>query len=149
MSRLVELKRIDKTRGPAEFAEGRGGLQDALKEYGERVSKYVPAEVLAFYSGAVQLILTKKGDEHVVFRLWAFVIVGLIAWVGTPFYIAMFTDNPKERHVNQLMASAAFGVWSYAYPAGWFMERGWHDPVLAGLLLIGFTFLSGFYQPRA
>ena len=149
MSRLVELKRIDKTREAAEFAAGEGGWQEKIKEYGERVAKYVPAEVLAFYSAAVQLILTKEGDDHAMFRLWAFVIVGLIAWIGTPLYLGMFTKNPKERRVNQLVASAAFGVWAYAYPAGWFMEMGWHDPVVAGLLLISFSFASGFYQPKA
>lgn len=149
MSRLVELKRIDKTRGAADFAAGEGGWQEKIKEYGERVAKYVPVEVLAFYTGAAQLILTKEGLDHAVFRLWAFAIVGLIAWIGTPFYLGMFTNDPKERRINQLVASAAFVVWAYAYPAGWFTEMGWHDPVVAGLLLIGFSFASGFYQPKA
>lgn len=149
MSRLVELKRIDKTPGELEFVAGDGGWQENIKEYGERVAKYVPAEVLAFYSGAVQLILTKEGDDHAMFRLWAFVIVTLIAWIGTPFYLGMFTKDPKVRRVNQLVASAAFGIWAYAYPAGWFTEMGWHDPVVAGLLLIIFSFASGFYQPKA
>jgi hypothetical protein len=149
MSRLVELKRIDDTRGKLDFESGEGGWQERIKEYGERVAKYVPAEVLAFYSGAVQLILTKEGADQAGFRLWAFAIVGLVAWIGTPFYLGMFTKNPKERHINQLVASAAFGVWAYAYPAGWFTEMGYHDPVIAGLLLIGFSFASGFYQPKA
>lgn len=149
MSRLVELKRGEETRGGAEFAAGEGGWQEKLKEYGERVAKFVPAEVLAFYTGAVQLIIVKEGDQHAVFRLWAFAIVGLIAWIGTPFYLAMFTNNRKERLVNQFVASVAFGVWAYAYPAGWFVEVGWHDAVVAGLLLIGFSFASGFYQPKA
>jgi hypothetical protein len=143
------LKRTEETRGGPEFAAGEGGWQEKLKEYGERVAKYVPAEVLAFYSGAVQLILTKEGDTHSLFRLRAFAIVGVIAWIGTPFYLGMFTKNRKERRVNQIVASAAFGVWAYAYPAGWFTEMGWHDPVVAGLLLIGFSFASGFYQPKA
>lgn len=149
MSRLVELKRISKTKGDLEFEAGEGGrLVEKIKEYGERVAKYVPAEVLAFYSAAVQLILTKEGDNHAMFRLWAFVIVGLVAWIGTPFYLGIFAKNPKERHGNQFMASIAFGVWAYAYPAGLFTDMRWHDPVVAGLLLLCFSFASGFYQPK-
>lgn len=146
MSRLVELKRRDETRGEAEFAAGGENWQDRVKEYGERVAKYVPAEVLAFYSGAVQLILTKEGEQHQLFRLWAFAIVGIVAWIGTPLYLGTFTDNLKERRINQIIASIAFGVWAYAYPAGWFAEKGWHDPVAAGLALLGFSFVSGFCQ---
>jgi hypothetical protein len=148
MSRLVELKRIDKTRKAPDFAAGGSSWQEKIKEYGERVAKYVPAEVLAFYSAAVQLILTKEGDVNAMFRLWSFIIVGLIAWIGTPLYLGMFTKNLKERRANQIVASFAFGVWAYAYPAGWFMEMGWHDPVIAGLMLIIFSFISGFYQPK-
>lgn len=148
MSRLVELKRISKTKGDLEFEAGEGGRLEKIKEYGERVAKYVPVEVIAFYTAAVQLILTKEGDDHAMFRLWAFVIVGLIAWIGIPFYLSMFTKNPKERRVNQLVASAAFGFWAYAYPAGWFVEMGLHDPVVAGLLLISFSFGIGLYQPK-
>ena len=146
MSRLVELK-PRQAPGGAEFAGGEDGWRQKVKDYGERVAKYVPAEVLAFYTAAIQLIGVREGPEHAGFRLWAFAIVGLIAWIGTPFYLALFTKNPKQRLVNQLVASAAFGFWAYAYPAGWFAEMGWHDAVVAGLLLLGFTFFSGLYQP--
>jgi len=148
MSRLVEIKQIDEMRGPPESAGSGSDWQQQLQDYGERVAKYVPVEVLAFYSVAVQLILTKEGDNHLLFRLWAFAIIGLIAWIGTPLYLSMYSKNPKERLVNQCVASVAFGVWAYAYPAGWFAEKGWHDPVIAGLLLTLFTFLSGLIQPK-
>jgi len=145
MSRLVEFKQPD--NGGPQFAGGKSGV-DKIKDYGERVAKYVPAEVLAFYSAAVQLILTKEGPAHATFRLWAFAIVGLVAWIGTPFYLGIFTRNRRVKRLNQLMGSAAFGFWAYAYPAGWFAEMGWHEPVIAGLLLLGFTFFSGFLQPK-
>jgi hypothetical protein len=148
MSRLVKLKSREQTRAADDLAAGAGGVQESIKEYGERVAKYVPAEVLAFYSSAVQLILTKEGSDHAEFRLWTFAIVGIIAWIGTPLYLGMFTNDAKERRVNQYMASLAFGFWAYAYPAGWFTEMGLHEPVVAGLLLLVFTFASGFYQPK-
>ena len=149
MSRLVELKPANAPSGSFEFAGGEGGWQERVKEYGERVAKYVPAEVLAFHTVAVQLILTKEGPNHHVFRLWAFAVFGLVAWIGTPLYLGMFTRNRRQRRINQIVASIAFGVWAYAFPAGWFAELGWHDPVAAGLLMLLFTFFSGLYQPRA
>ncbi|MCX6538404.1 MAG: hypothetical protein NT151_05650 [Acidobacteria bacterium] len=149
MSRLVELKPAEAVPSRFEFAGAEAGWQERVKEYGERIAKYVPAEVLAFYTAAVELILTKGGIDHRGFRLWAFAVVGLVAWIGTPLYLGMFTKNRRQRRVNQIVASIAFGVWAYSYPAGWFAEQGWHDPVVGGLLLLFFSFASGFYQPRA
>ena len=42
MSRLVELKRIDKTREAAEFAAGEGGWQEKIKEYALSVGDLNP-----------------------------------------------------------------------------------------------------------
>jgi len=150
MSRIVELKpKKVVTAKTAEFASGGGkGVQEKINEYGERVAKYIPAEILAFYTGVVQLILIKGDVANANLRMWLFAIFGLIAWICTPFYIARFTKISKERLANQCMATAAFGIWLYAYPAGWFVEMGWHDPLIAGLLLICFTFASGFFQPK-
>jgi hypothetical protein len=147
MSRLVEVKVIrapslEGAAAPAstESQEPRG----TLKEYGERVAKFVPAEVLAFYTGAVQLILT---HQSATFRLVAFAIVGLIALIATPIWLGRFAEHPASKRPNQVMGSIAFIAWAYAYPAGFFYGVGWHEPVVAGLLLLGFTFFSGFYQP--
>lgn len=152
MSRLVEAKprvRIAANDRVTEFASGEEtGWQAQLKEYGERVAKYVPAEVLAFYLSAVQLIMTKQGAEHATFRTALFGVVGVIALVGTPLYLGLFAKSPKEKRVNQLMATSAFIVWAYAFPSGVFAELGWHEPVIAGLLLLLWSFISGLVQPR-
>ncbi len=68
-----------------------------LKEYGERVAKYIPAEVLAFYTGATQLILAKEGDAHKLLRLWLFGIIGLIAWFGTPALLGTYSKEVAIR----------------------------------------------------
>jgi hypothetical protein len=148
MSRLVELKPAAPAPGSLRLGGGQPGVQQKIKDYGERVAKFVPVEVLAFYTGAVQLVLTKEGSDHATFRLWTFGIVGMIAWIGTPLYLGMFSKNGRERRINQIVASVAFIVWAYAYPAGWFAEMGLHEPVVAGLALLTFTFVSGFYQPK-
>jgi len=120
--------------------------RNLLKEYGERVAKYVPAEVLAFYIGAVQLIQTHQSST---FRIWAFGAFALAALIATPVWLGMFAENPRSKLPNQLIGGIAFLIWAYAYPAGIVFALGWHDPVAAGLLLLLFTFGIGFYQPKA
>jgi hypothetical protein len=147
MTRLVEIKSVG---GGGEMVAGRGGdVKQKIKDYGERVAKYVPAEVLAFYTGIVQLILTKDGDIHATFRIWTFAVFGLFSWVFTPIWLGRFTKDQRVKRYNQILGTIAFGVWAYAYPAGWFKEMGLNDPVIAGILLLTFTLISGFMQPRA
>jgi hypothetical protein len=112
------------------------------------VAKFVPAEVLAFYSCSVQLIMTKTGPTNGEFRLWAFSVVAAIGWVVTPIWLGTFSTDPATRRPNQIMGFVAFLVWAYAYPAGVFVERGVYDPVVGGIALLTFTLISGFFQPK-
>jgi hypothetical protein len=149
MSRLVEAKlKTPPLEGGADFASSDESWQEKLKAYGERVAKYVPAEVIAFYTGATQLILTKEGTDHFKFRLWAFGVVGLLAWIGTPLLLGLYSNDPTTKRANQIIGFIAFGIWAYAYPAGWIAEMKLHDAVIGGLLLLGFTFGIGFYTPQ-
>ena len=152
MSRLVEAKpRAEAARGSAGANALRGtqsSVQQRVKDYGERVAKFVPAEVLAFYSCSVQLIMTKTGPANGDFRLWAFSIVGVIGWVVTPIWLGTFSTDPATRRPNQIMGFVAFLVWAYAYPAGVFAELRLYDPVIGGIALLTFTLMSGFFQPR-
>ena len=102
-------------RGAADMASGEDPWQK-LKEYGERLAKYIPAEVLAFYTGAAQLILTKEGDALKPLRLRLFAIVGLISWLGTPALLGVYSKDPQTRRPNQIIGFVAFAVWAYAYP---------------------------------
>jgi hypothetical protein len=148
MSRLVEAKpKAD--AGFADLSSADKSTEEKVKDWGERVAKYVPAEVLAFYTGALQLILTKSGSENASFRLWATGIFGLIAWATVPLWLGRFSSDARVKRTNQIVGSIAFGAWAYAYPAGWFTEMGWHEPVIAGLLILTVSFASGFIQPKA
>jgi hypothetical protein len=149
VSRLVEARpRAETAHGAATFRGTQTSVQQRVKDYGERVAKFVPAEVLAFYSCSVQLIMTKTGPANGEFRLWAFSIVGVIGWVVTPIWLGTFSTDPATRRPNQIMGFLAFLIWAYAYPAGAFAELGIYDPVIGGLVLLTFTLLSGFFQPR-
>ena len=59
------------------------GRPKNIEEYGERVAKYIPAEILAVYTTVVSLIATKKGDSFQDFRLWAFGIAAALLLINT------------------------------------------------------------------
>lgn len=141
MSRLVEVQIAHEGVAPAPPPIG-----EQIKQQGERAAKYVPAEVLAFYMGAIQLI---QLHANPTFRTWTFALAGIFAWVFTPIWLGRFAEHPASRRPNQVMGFIAFAIWAYAYPAGFFFERGWYEPVIAGLALLVFTLLSSYYQPRA
>jgi hypothetical protein len=140
MSRLVEVQIA------REGVEAPPPIGEQVKQHAERAAKYVPGEILGFYMGAVQLI---QLHASATFRVWTFAIVGLFAWIFTPIWLGRFAEHPASKRPNQVMGFIAFGIWAYAYPAGFFFELGWHEPVIAGLALLFFTLLSSFYQPRA
>lgn len=148
MARLVEAKvKSPLVHGAADMAGGEDPRQK-LKDYGERLAKYIPAEVLTFYIGATQLILSKEGDAHKAFRLRLFAIVGLVAWFATPIFLGLYSKEPQTKRPNQIIGFIAFAVWAYAYPAGWCAEMKWYDPICGGLLLLTFTFGVAFYIPK-
>lgn len=151
MSRLVEAKPKPTQRRvtdptAADMSSG-GDPWQKVKDYGERVAKYIPAEVIAFYTAATQLILMASANEEKPLRLWLFGIFGLIAWIGTPLLLGRYSNDPRTRIPNQVVGFLAFAVWAYAYPAGWFAEMGLYKPLIGGLLLLLFTFGIAFYTP--
>jgi hypothetical protein len=147
MSRLVEPK-LPKERTLAADMAGGGDAQKTINEIGERIAKYVPAEILALYTSAVSLIATANAKDAATKRLWLFGLAGLFFLIVTPLWLGRFSDNANIKRTNQLMGLAAFAVWAYAFPAGWFHDRGLYDPIIAGLLLIVFTVISAFVTPK-
>jgi hypothetical protein len=145
MGRLVE-RRQKPARGAADLS-GRK-TESAVKEWGERVAKYIPAEILTFYTAAVSLIGAYDPIAQGGKRLWLFGIVGFIFWLLTPFWLGRFSKDKSVRITNQIIGFLAFGIWAYAFPSGWFKDMGLYDPILAGVLLILFAAVSGFITPK-
>ena len=59
MARLVE-RRTKAPAGAAEFSKGT--TESKLNEWGERVAKYIPAEILTFYTAAISLIAARVAN---------------------------------------------------------------------------------------
>jgi len=136
--RIVEERVIP--AGTGRLRSGNGAATD-VKEYFDKVAKYVPAEVVAAYisaTGAATLALNPS---------ILFILIFIACLVCTPVYITRFTNTSKEAWINSVMAVAAFVVWAYATGGGLFNYLGWYDAATASVTLVLFTLLSGAVQP--
>lgn len=144
--------------------------------YLDRVAKYVPAEVVAFFIfvnsilvNAVEkpvatAVATAAKDELVPgavreairevkmagFSVWTISwIVLIIALAMTPVYLKSVSDaadNAEAPGANIVMSMLAFPFWAYAVDALAF--RPWHDGALASIMLATFTLISGAVRPE-
>ncbi len=125
--------------GTGRFRSGEPGTN--IKEYFDRVAKYVPAEFVAAYISAngVAALALKPGS--------LFILIFVACVVCTPLYITQFTTTRKEAWINGLMAVAAFIVWAYATGGGLVKYLGWYDAPTASVILVLFTLVSGVVVP--
>ena len=144
--------------------------------YLDRVAKYVPAEVVAFFIfvnsilvNAVEkpvatAVATAAKDELVPgavreairevkmagFSVWTISwAVLFIALAMTPVYLKSVSDaadNAEAPGANIVMSMLAFPFWAYAVDALAF--RPWHDGALASIMLATFTLISGAVRPE-
>lgn len=113
-----------------------------VQKYLERVSKYVPAEVIAVYLAANGFAALSAS------RGVLFVVIFAACLICTPIYIARFTTTTKEAWTNGTMAVVAFLVWAYATGGGLAQHLGWYDAPTGSVLLTLFTLLSGAVEPK-
>lgn len=118
-----------------------GASENQVKDYLDRVSKYIPAEVLAAYIAMNGMATSSKHQA----TLFAIIFIACITC--TPIYITRFTTTKKEAWTNSVMAVIAFAIWAYATGQGIFTCIGLYDPPTASVLLALFTFISGAVVP--
>jgi hypothetical protein len=144
--------------------------------YLDRVAKYVPAEVVAFFifvnsilANAVEKPVAKamaaasndeaisgKVREAIDLEKMAGISVWTISWAVlfialamTPVYLKSVSDsadNAEAPGANIVMSMLAFPFWAYAVDALAF--RPWHDGALASIMLATFTIISGAIRPE-
>jgi hypothetical protein len=139
MSRLVEGKQ------PAASAyAGRSGKQ-AAADYGERVAKYVPAEIIAAYLALLPIVLGDAADGTTK-RTTLLAIVFGACLVLTPLYLSRFVEAGKPKWMHLIVSTVAFVVWAYAI-GGFFTDIGWYDKAAAAILITFFSLVSGLFVP--
>jgi hypothetical protein len=162
---------LDADDGDQEDQGSKGG-----DGYLDRVAKYVPAEVVAFFifvnsilanavekpvakaiaaapndgaiPGAVRdaIDIEKMAGISVWTISWAVLFISLAM---TPVYLKSVSDaadNAEAPGANIVMSMLAFPFWAYAVDALAF--RPWHDGALASIMLATFTLISGAIRPE-
>lgn len=135
--RIVSEKVIP--RGVGYLRSGDTGKN--VKEYADRITRYIPSEVVAAYLVASGFAVDAKNAGT-----W-FIVIFTACIVTTPIYITRFTVTRKEAWTNSIMALLAFVVWAYASGVGFFHHLKWYDAPTASVVLILFTLVSGAVVP--
>ena len=111
-------------------------------DYGSRILKYIPAEVVTVYI-AVQGIITAAdpaGPNATI--LW--IAFGILLAL-TPVYLWRITHVTKAPQL--VIATVAFAVWVFAL-GGPFAFLPWYQAVYGAVLLPLFTFIVGIIIPN-
>lgn len=120
-----------------------GETSSDIKDYFERIAKYVPAEIVAAYISANGVAILARTPGVLL------VIIFAVCVICTPLYVTRFTTTKNESMVNSLMAVVAFVVWAYATGGGLFKYLDWYDGPTASVVLVLFTLASGAVMPVA
>lgn len=139
MGRLVD------PRQPGPHGVAGGNDKDAAQDYLERISKYVPAEILAAYLTGLPVIAatTKEGETLRTILYGALLLVCL---VFTPIYLNFMADPKKPKRLHLFIGSLALIIWAYSI-GGFFTVMGWYHTAIGTLALLIFSLASGLIAP--
>jgi uncharacterized Tic20 family protein len=164
MGRLVRVPQpatsVDMSLGGLEgmLHPGIGGMQPHQQiaqppdNYLERIAKYVPAEVIAFFifiNAILDQAVRTAGKSAMMagFPVMTIAVCALIAGtILTPFFIWYVREDGDAWVTNAFVSTLAFPVWAYALGAVAFAD--YRDGNLAVILLASFTVVSGLVSPR-
>jgi hypothetical protein len=156
MSRLVRIPQWASEdvaiAGREDLGPDLGGEAPA-DSYLERIAKYVPGEVLAFFV-FINVILEQAVKTGGKAAMMAGIPVTTVARGGivvglmlTPLFVWYVREEGDAWLTNAIVSTLAFPFWAYALGAVAFEEH-W-DGNLAAILLATFTVMSGLITPRA
>jgi hypothetical protein len=120
--------------------------------YLERITKYVPAEVIAFFIfiNAILDQVAKTGGKAAVMAGIPVMSVAfgalLVATILTPIFVWYVREDGDAWITNAAVSTLAFPFWAYAIGAIGFAD--YRDGNLAAILLATFTVVSGLIAPR-
>jgi len=137
---------------------GIGGMQPHQQmarppdNYLERIAKYVPAEVIAFFifiNAILDQVVRTGGKSAMMagFPVMSIAVGALIiGTILTPFFIWYVREEGDAWITNAFVSTLAFPFWAYALGAVAFAD--YRDGNLAVILLATFTVVSGLISPR-
>ena len=117
-----------------------------IKDYAERVAKYVPAEVIAAYL-AITSITEGTSDPNTRGRAAGLLFAAVFGVVITPIYLWKLAKTGEPWKQQSGVSVIAFIVWSYSMKGIW-DEWDLYYAGVAGIALVVVSVVSGFYQPK-
>jgi hypothetical protein len=159
MSRLVRIPR------PAGVNLGIRGLEDVFADdlahdaapiadnYIERIAKYVPGEVLAFFiviNAILNQAVATAGKSASMAGIPVMTVaqgVLIVCMILVPLFVWYVREQGDAWLINAFVSTLAFPFWAYALGATALIDH-W-DGNLAAILLATFTVVSGLIAPCA
>ena len=120
--------------------------------YLERVAKYVPGEVLAFFiviNAILNQVVQTSGKGALMAGIPVMVVAQAMFFVClalVPLFVWYVREKGDAWVINAVVSTVAFPFWAYAIGATAFTEH-W-DGNLAAITLATFTVVSGLIAPR-
>lgn len=120
--------------------------------YLERVAKYVPGEVLAFFvaiNAILNQVVQTSGKDALMAGIPVMAVAQAMFFVClalVPLFVWYVREKGDAWVINAVVSTVAFPFWAYAIGATAFAEH-W-DGNLAAITLATFTVVSGLISPR-
>jgi hypothetical protein len=116
------------------------GAQQKTEGSAERILKYIPAEVVAFYVAALGVIDSlPKETPGMKSAYWVVLILGLIV---APLYILKLGKWAKTATLQAIWSGVAFLVWAYTLGGAFKQIPNFHQPWIGSLLLLAVTLIA-------
>jgi hypothetical protein len=131
----------------------RSQLAPAGDGYLERIAKYVPGEVLAFFiviNAILNQVVQTSGKDALMAGIPVMVVAQAMFFAClllVPLFVWYVRENGDAWVINAAVSTVAFPFWAYAIGATAFAEH-W-DGNLAAITLATFTVVSGLISPRS
>jgi len=109
-------------------------------DYGARLLKYIPAEIVAVYLTLDRIANSATGQLPIEPTLWT---VFLILVIATPLFLWRVTNVRKGSQLA--ISTASFAVWVFAM-GGPFYYLAWYRPIEGAITLPLYTFLVPIFK---
>jgi hypothetical protein len=127
-------------------------------KYKDRLVKYIPAESVALYAFTDKLLIAYYGinDLGAATKMAADAALPIISWglfllglVGTPIYLYKQRLSGQPWKLNAAISTVAFALWVYTLGGSVILIHHWYHVLVAGISAPVFTFIAGWFEPKA
>lgn len=131
-SRVIGIEEIDTT----------GRAKEETNYFVEKLTRLIPGEAIALFMFAQGLIGENRPITLIVWSLFCLFIAGLVRFVASG-------AEAKRQWGAIFISCVSFVIWLYNIGGPFSLVPQFHDPVIASLLVAGWTTLTTIlYEPN-